>query len=346
MKKISLSVLSLCALILLSLTPVHALHEENMTHSETEQIEVYINGDHEPLQQTPVFIEGELYVPMKEIYEAFDAAVRWHQEDHSVSASFAQGELIVDLETLAIRMETNAGLDESAETLLWPMTAQILNGRVMVPLQVVGESLDIQAEFSEQLGYILFDTETEIAPITTVQEKGLTADPYIIADFLSFLIQESTEDKLQVSADTYQMLVQHSETLFVEDKQDAALEEQAEEISVYDWMNGSDPADRIVKTGALLVSRVEVKQVAGDMKLSVIEGTFQDEDQSKGIIYYFGEADAAEQMLIDLICLKVGEFTADEETDSRSAASENKVIVAVAGALLPETNEDSQNRQP
>lgn len=323
MKLKKLWMLGISALALLSFSTVHA--------EQQPEIEVYINGELELLEQAPILVEQEPYVPMKEIYTAFGAQVNWNKETNHVEAVHPEGSVSVDLDSMTISVD-DAAFETSAPSEkpdLWPVEAQMIDGRVMIPLQVVNESLNVSVKHSEELGYILFDTEIEYVPEPeTMQGKGIFVDGYLYADYLSFLIQEITEEKLHMSFDTYLTLVDHANHFFSSEREERSLEDDAEELDAEQWAGLSD-LSKIVKTGSMQVSEIEEKHIQEATNLMVISGEFLQEEPLNGLIFYFGDATLQEGDKIDFVGVRVGQF----QTEAEEPGSEDSIVVAIAGNL-------------
>lgn len=313
------------------------------TPVDPSDIEVYIDGELEELDQAPMFVEQQLFLPMKEIYEAFGAKVDWNQEDRFVAASNEEMEIKVDLGSLTITLDSgNEQMrfsDEQSDDASLN-TARIVDGRIWIPLQVVKKSLNVSATYSEELNYILFDTKTEPTHEQMDEQQGLFAEGQEIADFLSFLIEETTEDRLVMSNTTNQILVRHAVYFFANNRKPTSLDPYAEEMNISDWITPSNQ-NKIVKTGPLYVKKVEEKQLTSNTKLFVIEGhlgTKEMEEQSNVLLYYFGEVEPLQNKLINFTGIKVGQYDSgkDEETDD-----EQHVFVVVAGNVFMEEEQPS-----
>ncbi|PRO67219.1 NlpC/P60 family protein [Alkalicoccus urumqiensis] len=96
-----------------------------------EAVDVYINGS--DLDEEAVKTDGRTLVPMRAIFEELGATVQWDNSTKTATGNLDGSEV-----ALSIGEET-AYADGSAVTLDQP--ADIVDGRTMVPLRFVGESL-------------------------------------------------------------------------------------------------------------------------------------------------------------------------------------------------------------
>ncbi|MGM9998466.1 MAG: copper amine oxidase N-terminal domain-containing protein [Candidatus Bruticola sp.] len=108
-------------------------------------ISVSVNGQILYLDQAPVLKDGTTLVPMRAIFEALGASIRWNAETKTVFANTASdAELMANPQApnTSISLTINAPeatVNDQKVKLLAP--AQIIAGNTMVPLRFVGEAL-------------------------------------------------------------------------------------------------------------------------------------------------------------------------------------------------------------
>jgi len=100
----------------------------------TGDMKVALNGKYLAFDQPPVNEQGRVLVPMRAIFESLGAKVLWDQESRTVKGTL--GQTTVEL-TVG---DTKALVNGAAKTLDVP--AKIINGRTLVPVRFVSESLD------------------------------------------------------------------------------------------------------------------------------------------------------------------------------------------------------------
>ncbi len=111
--------------------------QENQDSSaQNGTIRVILNGQLMSFDQPPVIIGGSTMVPMRAIFEALGASITWDASTQTVKA--AKGNI-----TISLLIGAQTAMVNGIETPL-SQAAQILNGRTLVPLRFVAESL--QAE--------------------------------------------------------------------------------------------------------------------------------------------------------------------------------------------------------
>ncbi|MCK9479130.1 MAG: copper amine oxidase N-terminal domain-containing protein [Firmicutes bacterium] len=97
--------------------------------------------------QTPVVIQGRVLVPMRKLFETFNAEVLWDEAASTVTAT--KGETTISLEV----GNTSAVINGQAQVLDVP--TQLINGRTMVPVRFVGESLGLTIDWDSQTNTVI-----------------------------------------------------------------------------------------------------------------------------------------------------------------------------------------------
>ncbi len=103
------------------------------------EIRVSLNGNYIAFDQPPVIENSRTLVPMRAIFEVFGAVVTWDQETKTVTGTL-DGKVV----TLTVGDKTSYVNGEAA-TLDVP--AKIINGRTMVPVRFISESLDADVQW-------------------------------------------------------------------------------------------------------------------------------------------------------------------------------------------------------
>ena len=136
-KKISSMILALALLVAIPTTVL------------ANDINVYIAGH--PVQftdQRPVIVDGRVLVPIRDVFEAMAFDVVWRPTTEEVYLTGYQGwvEIVVPLhspEFQTIR-DGNAGVMHDLD-----VPAQIINGRTMLPLRAIMESIGWEVYWNE-----------------------------------------------------------------------------------------------------------------------------------------------------------------------------------------------------
>lgn len=101
-----------------------------------DEIQVFVNGQAVVFDVRPTVVSGRTLVPMRDIFEALGAELKWDPEAHTVHAEWPGGSLTLPIGSAA------ATVNGTIRTLDVP--AQIMNGRTLVPLRFVAEAMGAQ----------------------------------------------------------------------------------------------------------------------------------------------------------------------------------------------------------
>ncbi len=147
---------------------------------------ISITVDGNPLEtDTPAqVIEGRTMVPLRAIFEAVGADVRWDSTDKSISAN--KGDTSIGMKIDSSLFEVN-GEEKSLD-----VPPQIINGRTMVPARAVAESLDCDVEWDNVSKTVIIitvknvETTTEVTTeVTTETVTETTTEPIWIQKLMS-----------------------------------------------------------------------------------------------------------------------------------------------------------------
>lgn len=150
MKKTKMAVLVLSALVgTTSLSTVFA--DEGTINVVVNGQSVDFTGD-----QSPVIKNGRVLVPFRAVFEKMGANVKWFDDIKLCEATYASA-------TVGIEIGSNTVIVGEGATVESDVPAEIINGRTMVPLRVLSES--IGAEVS-------WDNDSKTATVTTPKITG------------------------------------------------------------------------------------------------------------------------------------------------------------------------------
>lgn len=111
-------------------------------NSEDEQIKVEIDGESISFDQYPVNINGRVLVPMRGIFEAFGAEVTWNGSLRQVTGTGFGKKIILNID------DTKAYINE--KVIFLDVPAKIINGRTMVPVRFISESLGTSVDWNQK----------------------------------------------------------------------------------------------------------------------------------------------------------------------------------------------------
>ena len=121
-------------------------------------IRIYIDGTLLSTDQEPIIVNGRTLVPLRSIFEALNASVNWNQTTQTVTAFKRDTKIVLKIGDL------NATINDRTTVLDTP--AQIINGRTLVPVRFVSESLGEE---------VTWDPKTQTVSITTSHAKEVEA---------------------------------------------------------------------------------------------------------------------------------------------------------------------------
>jgi len=117
---------------------------------------IELDGNKLTLDTPPIIDNGRTLVPMRAIFEALGAGVEWDGATSTVTASVGDTEIQLVIGGKAFKNGTAVNLD---------VPAKLYEGRTMVPLRFVSESLGAKVDW---------DSSTQTIIITSSSNKGAT----------------------------------------------------------------------------------------------------------------------------------------------------------------------------
>jgi len=118
---------------------------------EQKEVTVFIKGEQVSFpDQKPLIIRGRTMVPLRVIFEhhAVQAEVTWNEEERTVTATDRTGKTIVfRINEHNYRVQEKGQENQFKDTDVAPV---IENGRTLLPLRALSESLDFKVDWLEQ----------------------------------------------------------------------------------------------------------------------------------------------------------------------------------------------------
>lgn len=126
-------ILSMCGILPIGLHTVNAAVENN--------INVILNGSNLVFDQPPIIENGRTLVPMRTIFESMGAIIEWNEETQSAFVKKGTNNFMLQIgNNKAYQNEKEITLD---------VAPVILNGRTLVPVRFVAESLNAKVDWDE-----------------------------------------------------------------------------------------------------------------------------------------------------------------------------------------------------
>ena len=109
------------------------INEDEDTEVDVEGIRVTIDGKYVDFDVLPILEDGRVLVPMRKIFEKLGAVIEWADETATVTAT--KGETVITLKIGDKVAHVNG------EALKLDVPAKVVDGRTLVPIRFISESL-------------------------------------------------------------------------------------------------------------------------------------------------------------------------------------------------------------
>ena len=141
-KRSLLIFLLITSCLLVSVAEATNSFDNSILHSGKQPIRVFLDGQLIVLDAPPILVQARTLVPMRAIFEAFGAEVHWSHESQTVHSVKGNTQIRIQ------RNSTTAWVNDRAVPL--DVFARTVNGRMMVPLRFLSESLGMDVQWSER----------------------------------------------------------------------------------------------------------------------------------------------------------------------------------------------------
>lgn|GEM_PF-2550427 len=121
-----------------------------------DNIQVVIDGNQLQMEVEPVIENGRTLVPLRAIFEALGATIAWDEETETITAH-------KDSITLSIQIG-NMTVIKNGESIIYDTSPMIIDGRTMVPVRMVAESLETELTWDESTKTVMISTDNSTAP--------------------------------------------------------------------------------------------------------------------------------------------------------------------------------------
>jgi hypothetical protein len=190
----------------------------------SDNITVIINGKVQSYDQSPVIKNGSTLVPLRGIFESLGATINYESSTQTVTGTKGKTTVV-----LQIGSET-ATKNDSTVTLA--QSAQIVNGRTMVPLRFIGEALGAQLSWD---GTTKTVTITSSSPTETSNEpKGEDTITNREEDSAENSIHNYTKEEMKSWIDKDADLIRLDKYPIASDFHDTLAEANASELGLDD----------------------------------------------------------------------------------------------------------------
>lgn len=108
-----------------------------------DDVKVYVNGEELAFDQPPIIENGRTLVPLRAIFEALGAEVDWDQETKTVYADWGYNSMVLTIGEDYLTMG-------DGRVFALDVPAKVLNGRTLVPLRAVSESMGAEVYWEQE----------------------------------------------------------------------------------------------------------------------------------------------------------------------------------------------------
>ncbi|MBP5426591.1 MAG: hypothetical protein J6Y29_01625 [Clostridiales bacterium] len=179
----------LVALFLSSLLAGRAVYAK-----DSEDVNIILNGKKVKLNTSPVIVSGRTMVPVREIMDALGGKVVWDKSNKSVTVKDEVNEIVLQIDSLsAVVNKKNDVLD---------VVPFIVEGRAMVPLRFLANSLDINVEWIGELNSVTLTEEEYFDTLPKDIVMGFTVS-YYNNDKLSYTSVQSNKNINMIAVFNY-----------------------------------------------------------------------------------------------------------------------------------------------
>ena len=146
-------VLLLASALLCSCTTTKAFGNGNETVVKTEEIKVFYDGEEIEFDVAPEITDDRVMVPMRAVFEAFGAKVKWDDSTKTVTSKKKSKTIEMTVGSKEIKKN-----DEIYESDAAPF---IKNGRTLVPLRAVSELLGLDVSWDESTKTVIITSDKD-----------------------------------------------------------------------------------------------------------------------------------------------------------------------------------------
>lgn len=114
-----------------------------------DDIKVTLNGNQINFDQPPVIQDGRTLVPLRAIFEAMGASVEWNDSTKTVKA-------VRGADTVELTIGSNI-MKKNSQDIALDVTAQIVNGRTLVPARAVAEAFGANVDWDSNTKTVIIN---------------------------------------------------------------------------------------------------------------------------------------------------------------------------------------------
>ena len=124
------------------------------TISASDNIKVLLEGKELSFDVPPQIIEGRTLLPLRAIFEALGIEVGWDDATRIITGMTEGKEIILKIDSKNVKVN---GVDKTLD-----VPAKAINGRTMVPVRFIAESLDMNVDWNQESKTVIINKSGEI----------------------------------------------------------------------------------------------------------------------------------------------------------------------------------------
>ena len=127
--------------------------------AQDRQVTVLIDGETLETDTPPQLVNGRTMLPMRAIFEAFDANVTWMGEDELIFAT--KGDMLVVLKIGAKEMSVQKASENVGEVVTLDVAPFLFNERTMVPARAIAEALGADVSWVDEESTVVIKSQNK-----------------------------------------------------------------------------------------------------------------------------------------------------------------------------------------
>ena len=116
--------------------------------------DIYVNGYYLYTDTSPIVVDGRILVPVRAVTEALGCQVDWYPQSQIVEVR--DGYTIIDMTVGSYYADIyyDTGYEYDYDFVYMDAIAEVYNGRLMVPLRFIAETIGLQVQYDYYTGDI------------------------------------------------------------------------------------------------------------------------------------------------------------------------------------------------
>lgn len=160
---------------------------------QQSNISVYIDGkiiDCSAYEQEPIIIDGSTLVPLRAIFEALGATVKWDQETKTITSELKNTKIILTI--------NDKYMLKNGKYIELNVPAQIYNNRTLVPARAVSEAFGYKVIWHSnfKIVSIITNTNTTFATMYDTNYKEHSIEDFLVQEYKKIGWYDNPDEKI------------------------------------------------------------------------------------------------------------------------------------------------------